>query len=95
MRNNIFYIIFSVIISKLKNIKFRFSTLKKKGLISFITLIKNFKYFHLFFFTLIIKKNVFLISNPAIGHYPINFFISLCMYGKNNIYVFKSHSFHN
>ena len=55
-----------------------------------LVIIKNIKYMSLFFYVLRNKVNVFLVGNGAIGHYPVNLFLSKLLYGDNCIYAYKS-----
>jgi putative glycosyltransferase (TIGR04372 family) len=57
---------------------------------SFVIIITNLKYFHLFCYVCLNKINVLIIGNGAIGHYPINIFLCNELYKGKNIFVFKT-----
>jgi len=61
-----------------------------KTLINILLLFKSIKHFGHFIYVLRNNINVFLVSNGAIGHYPINMLLSREIYGNNCVYVFKS-----
>ncbi len=57
---------------------------------STLKIFKNIIFLHLFIKDiLILKKNIFQISNGAIGHFPLSIFFAIKFYGKNSIFFYK------
>ena len=52
-------------------------------------ILSNFKYFIILIFIYLRGIKIFQITNPAIGHYPIDLFLASKIYGKKTIFTFK------
>ena len=62
----------------------------KRNLLKLLFLLNHFDQCIVLFYNLIKGISVFQISNPAIGHYPVDLFLAFKIYGKKTIFVFKS-----
>ena len=59
---------------------------------SILLLFLNFFLIPKLIYILFKRKNIFLVGNGAIGHYPANMFLAKKIYGNNTIYVHKSNT---